>query len=80
MVKEGSINWFDGEAIASGNCCGVGGVLKISEHKIFHWLINCGPGTNNRDELMGDWALLTLAVRFSISKLSVMGDSKLIID
>jgi hypothetical protein len=64
MVKEGSVGWFDGAATTTGNCCGAGGILKISEHRIIHWLINCGPGTNNRAELMGAWALLTLASRF----------------
>lgn len=55
-------------------------MLKISKHKIFHWLINCRPRTNNRAELMRAWALLTLAARFAISKISIMEDSKIIID
>jgi ribonuclease HI len=80
MVKEGSIGWFDGAATTSGNCFGARGILKISEHRIINWLINCGSGTNTRVELMEAWALLTLASRFSISKLTIMGDSKIVID
>jgi hypothetical protein len=79
-VVEGSAWWFDGATVASGNCSGASGILKISDHKIFKWTINCGPGTNTREKLLGAWALLTLASRFAISELLVQGDSKIIID
>jgi hypothetical protein len=58
----------------------VGGILKISEHKIFKRTINCGPGTNTRAKLLGAWALLTLASWFAILELLVQGDSKIVID
>jgi len=53
LMKEGSAGYFDGSTVASRNCCGVGGILKINDHKSIKWLINCGPGTNTKDELMG---------------------------
>jgi ribonuclease HI len=59
---------------------GVGGVIKISEQCCFKWILNCGPGTNTRAELLGAWALLTLASRLSIQAIHVQGDSKIIID
>jgi hypothetical protein len=76
----GNIGWFDGAAISTGTNSGVGGVIKVSEHCRYKWLLNCGPGTNTRAELLGAWALLTLASRLSIQSLHVMGDSKIIIE
>jgi ribonuclease HI len=38
------------------------------------------PGTNTRAELLGAWALLTLANRLSLQSIHIMGDSKIIID
>jgi hypothetical protein len=69
-----------GAVATSRNCCGAGGILKISGHRIINWLINCGSGTNTRAKLMGAWNLLTLASRYTISKLMVMGDSNIVID
>jgi ribonuclease HI len=76
----GTVGWFDGAALSSGQNSGVGGVIRINEHRIYKWTINCGPGTNTRAELMGAWALLTLASRLSISELLVQGDSKIVIE
>jgi ribonuclease HI len=76
----GTVGWFDGAALATGQNSGAGGVLQINEHIIFKWTINCGPGTNTRAELLGAWALLTLASRLAISELFVQGDSKIVID
>jgi ribonuclease HI len=72
--------WFDGAASTTGLNSGAGGIIRISEHRTFKWYFNCGPGTNTRAELLGAWALLTLAVRLDISVLSVHGDSKIVID
>jgi len=79
-VVEGLTGWFDGATTTFGNCSGAGGILKITDHKIFKWTINCGPGTNTRAELLGAWALLTLASRFAISELLVKGDLNIVID
>jgi hypothetical protein len=61
------IGWFDGATQQNGDQSGAGGVLKISEQTTYKWTLNCGHGTNTRAELMGVWALLTLASRLSIS-------------
>jgi ribonuclease HI len=76
----GTVGWFDGAALSLGQNSGVGGVIRISEHRCYKWIFNCGPGTNTRVELLGAWALLTLASRLSIQELHVQGDSKIIID
>jgi ribonuclease HI len=57
-----------------------GGVIRISEQCRYKWLLNCGPGTNARAELLGSWAMLTLASRLSLQSIHILGDSKIIID
>ena len=74
------IRWFDGGAQQNGEQSGAGRVIKISEHSSYKWTINCGHRTNIGVELMGVWDLLTLASRFSISEILVLGDSKIVID
>jgi ribonuclease HI len=74
------IGWFDGAAQQNGEQSGAGGVIKISDHSTYKWTLNCGHGTNTRAELMGVWALLTLASRLSFSDILVHGDSKIVID
>jgi ribonuclease HI len=66
--------------VSTGTNSGVGGVLVVNDHCKYKWLLNCGPGTNTRTELLGAWALLTVASRLSIQSLHVMGDSKIVID
>jgi ribonuclease HI len=72
--------WFDGAVESSGNNCGAGGFIRTSEHRCYKWYFNCGPGTNTKAELLGAWALLTLASRLSIMEIHIRGDSKIIID
>jgi ribonuclease HI len=43
-------------------------------------VINCGFGTNTKDELLGAWGSLFLASRLNITNLHLKGDSKTIID
>jgi hypothetical protein len=76
----GPTGWFDGAAESSGLNSGAGGIIKLDGQCSYKWLINCGQGTNNRAELLGAWALLTLASRLSIQSIQVQGDSKIIID
>jgi hypothetical protein len=75
-----SIACFDGATFSNGKCCGAGGIIKILESTVFKWYINCGAGTNTKAELMGVWATLTLANLWSIQKIQILGDSKVIID
>jgi hypothetical protein len=35
---------------------GGGGILKSSDFSVYRWVMNCGEGTNTKDELMGVWA------------------------
>jgi len=76
----GTVVWFYGATIASGQNSGAGGVLWIHQHIIFKWTINFGSGTKTTVELLGAWALLTLASQFAILELFVQGDSKIVID
>jgi ribonuclease HI len=58
----------------------VDGVIMIKEQTFYKWMINCGVGSNTRVELMGAWALLTLASRLFIFEIQVLGDSRIVID
>jgi hypothetical protein len=79
--KDGfSIASFDGAALSNGKCCGAGGIIKTLESNVIKWHINCGAGTNTKAELMGVWATLTMATLWSIQKIQILGDSKVIID
>jgi ribonuclease HI len=80
LDKGGTMGWFDGATAANGLNNGAGGVIRINDQSNYHWLLNCGCGTNTRAELLGVWALLSLAFRLSIQELHVLGDSKIIID
>jgi ribonuclease HI len=71
---------FDGAALANGECCGAGGFFKSHATRITKWFLNCGAGTNTKAELLGLWATLTLATLWSIEKIQILGDSKVIID
>jgi ribonuclease HI len=64
----------------SGSCCGAGGFFRAHQSRITKWILNCGPGTNTKAELMGLWVSLFLASEWSINHLLVRGDSKVIID
>ena len=76
----GVVGWFDGAATSSGLNNRVGGVIRINEICSYKWFLNCGSGTNTRVELLGAWALLTLANRLSLKTIHIMGDFKIIID
>jgi ribonuclease HI len=79
-VVGGMVGWFDGATTSSGLNSGAGGVIRINEQCCYKWFLNCGSGTNTRAELLGAWALLSLASRLSIQEIHVLGDSKIIID
>jgi ribonuclease HI len=74
------IGWFDREAQSSGNNCGAGGHIRINGYISYKWYLNCGSRTNTKEELLGVWALLTLASRLSILEIHVQGDSNIIIE
>ena len=55
-------------------------MIRINDKYVYKWTYNCGPGTNTREELLGVWDTLSLAVRLNIDGLQVYGDSKIVID
>jgi ribonuclease HI len=71
---------FDGAALSTGNCCGAGGYFKAHPSRITKWLLNCGPGSNNKAELLGLWTSLWLASMWQIDHLLICGDSRVILD
>jgi ribonuclease HI len=75
-----TLTCFDDAAQSNGLCCGVGGIFNTHPSRITKWFINCGAGTNTKDELMGLWASLTLASLWSINHFQVLGDLRVIID
>jgi hypothetical protein len=74
------LGWFDGASQRNEEQSGAGGVIKLNDHTIYKFLLNCGGGANTRAELLGSWAILSLAQRLVISDIHIMGDSKIIID
>jgi hypothetical protein len=42
------IGWFDGATQRNGEISGAGGVIKINDHTVYKWTLNCGRGTNTR--------------------------------
>jgi ribonuclease HI len=75
-----SVAFFDGAASATGLCCGAGGIFKTHPERTTSWYLCCGRGTNSKAELLGLWATLLLASKWSLDHLQVFGDSKVIID
>jgi ribonuclease HI len=75
-----TLSWFDGETQQNGHISGVGGIINLYALREYRWTMNCGKGSNMRDELLGAWATLVLTARFSVYDIHIMGDSKIIID
>jgi hypothetical protein len=79
--KEGyTIAFFDGMAISGGKRCGAGGIIKLQSRLFINGTSTVGKAPTQKRELMGVWATLTLANMWSIQKIQVLGDSKVIID
>jgi ribonuclease HI len=74
-----TIAYFDGATHQSGAYCGAGGVLKLPDFSCIRWTFNGGQGTNTKAELLGAWAAIRLALHLSISRLQLVGDSKVVI-
>jgi ribonuclease HI len=74
-----TVAWFDGASQQGGALCGAGGKIVLNPHTCIRWTLNCGQGTNTKAELLGAWASLVLASRYT-EELILLGDSKLTID
>jgi hypothetical protein len=48
IPKDKIIGWFDGATQRNGDLSGAGGVIKINDHTVYKWTLNCGRGTNTR--------------------------------
>jgi hypothetical protein len=80
LIEGFTLACFDGAALENGECCGAGGIFKTHATRITKWFLNCGARTNTKAKLLGLWATLTLAMLWSIEKVKILGDSKVIID
>jgi ribonuclease HI len=74
-----SMAFFDGAASAGGSNFGAGGSLKCADGPYYIWNFNCGTVSNNKVELLGVWATLTISKRSEIQHIQLLGDSKVII-
>lgn len=72
--------YFDGAALASGQCCGAGGTLGNHTSRVTKWFLNCGDGSNTKADLLALWTSLFLASSWSLNHLLVLGDSNVIIE
>jgi len=52
----------------------------MDEHTKFSLTLKCGPSSNNRAEVLGIWALLTVATHLHIQDLQIFNDSKIVMD
>jgi hypothetical protein len=48
-----SIGRFDGAAQRNGQISEVGGAIRVDSQTKYRWLLNCGPGSNTREKLLG---------------------------
>jgi hypothetical protein len=63
-----------------GEKCGAEAVLKCPIEGTFRIKMNCGKGPNTRGELLALWCILYFACFKKITRLQLVGDSKVIID
>jgi hypothetical protein len=68
--------WFDGAAQSQGLLSRAGGIIKTIGNSTYRWTLNCGQGTNTREELLGLWASLTLAHRIKHHSVTCSGGLK----
>jgi hypothetical protein len=78
FFDENPIRLFDGATV--DNNCGINIFLKINSDHFYRAHFAGGKGNNMKDEILGLWGLLHFAYRLSISKMMVVGDSKVAID
>jgi ribonuclease HI len=74
------MEFFYGASQDKGFKCGVGSLLKCQVLCSFRLKMNCGRGTNTRGELLALWCILYFARYKKVTRLHLVGDSKIIID
>jgi hypothetical protein len=75
-----AVGFFDGASQDKGAKCGAGAILKCPVLGTFRLKMNCGRGTNTRGELLALWCILFFACYKKVTRLQLVGDSKIIID
>jgi ribonuclease HI len=75
-----AVGFFDGASQERGETCGAGAVLKCPVLGTFRIKMNCGSGTNTKAELLALWCILFFAHYKKVTRLQLVGDSKVIID
>jgi len=75
-----AVGFFDGASQDKGTKCGVGALLKFPMLGTFRLKMNCDRGTNTRGELLALWCILYFSSYKKVTRLQLVGDSKIIID
>jgi hypothetical protein len=75
-----AVGFFYGASQDRGAKCGAGVVLKCPVLGTYRLKMNCGRGTNTRGELLALWCILHFAYYKKVTRLQLVGDSKVIID
>ena len=78
FFDEKPIGFFD-EATVDNNC-GLNIFLKINSNHFYRAHFAGGKGNNMKAKILGLWGLLHFVSSLSISKMMVVGDSKVVID
>jgi len=78
FFDENPIGFFDGAVV--DDLCGIGIFLKINSEHFYIAQFAGDKGNNMKEEILGLWGLLHFASRLFISKMMVVGDSKVDID
>jgi ribonuclease HI len=63
-----------------GDKCGVGAILKCPVLGTYKLKMNRGRGTNTRGELIALWCILHFSYYKKVTRLQLVGDSKVIIE
>jgi len=74
------MGFFDGVSRDMGTKCRACVVLKCSVLGNFKIKMNCGRETNTGGELLVLWCILLFASYKKVTRLQLVGDSKIIID
>ena len=77
-VVSATMGFFDGEA--QTGIGGAGMILYISWNHFFHMPMGCGRCSNMKAELLALWGLLHVASTIGLPRLTLLGDSKVLIE
>ncbi|WP_244813753.1 ribonuclease HI family protein [Caballeronia sp. Lep1P3] len=74
------IGWFDGSALPNPGRIGIGGVLKGPDGGVVEFSATAGSGDSSAAEYSALIALLEMALRDRASRVTIHGDSRVVID